>query len=43
MKARQTDDPLFGRGEVRADGRVIHSMYLFQVKTPAESRYVWDY
>ena len=43
MKAIPTDDPLFGRGEIRADGRVIHPMYLFQVKTPAESRYAWDY
>ena len=30
-----TDDPLFGKGIVRADGRKIHPAYLFQVKSPA--------
>ena len=43
MKAMPTDDPLFGKGEVRQDGRKIHPMYLYQVKTPAESRGAWDY
>jgi branched-chain amino acid transport system substrate-binding protein len=43
MKATPTDDPLFGQGLVRADGRVIHDMYLFQVKTPQESKGAWDY
>ena len=43
MKAMPTDDPLFGRGSVRADGRVIHDMYLFQVKSPADSKGPWDY
>jgi branched-chain amino acid transport system substrate-binding protein len=43
MKAIPTDDPLFGKGTVRADGRVLHPMYLFQVKSPSESRYDWDY
>ena len=43
MKAMPTDDTLFGKGEVRADGRVLHPMYLFQVKSPAESKYDWDY
>ena len=43
MKAMPTDDPLFGKGTVRADGRVLHPMYLFQVKSPAESKYPWDY
>jgi hypothetical protein len=42
MKAIPTDDPLFGKGSVRADGRVLHPMYLFQVKSPSESRYAWD-
>jgi branched-chain amino acid transport system substrate-binding protein len=37
MKELPTDDPLFGKGVVRADGRTIHPAYLFQVKTPAES------
>ena len=36
MKEMPTDDPLFGEGEIRADGRKIHDMYLFQVKTPDE-------
>ncbi|RYE82182.1 MAG: ABC transporter substrate-binding protein [Hyphomicrobiales bacterium] len=36
-------DPLFGEGEVRADGRVTHDMYLFRVKSPAESKGPWDY
>ncbi|WP_158922111.1 ABC transporter substrate-binding protein [Acidisphaera sp. S103] len=43
MKAMPTDDPLFGRGSVRADGQMIHDMYLWQVKSPAESKYAWDY
>ncbi len=43
MKEMPTDDPLFGKGTVRADGRKIHDMYLFEVKKPEESRYPWDY
>ncbi|HZF77642.1 MAG TPA: ABC transporter substrate-binding protein [Acetobacteraceae bacterium] len=43
MKAMETDDDAFGRGRIRADGRKIHPAYLFQVKTPAESRGAWDY
>lgn len=43
MKATPTDDPLFGKGQVRKDGRVIHPMYLFQVKSPAQSKGPWDY
>lgn len=42
MKAMPTDDPLFGKGTIRADGRKIHPMYLFQVKSPAESKGPWD-
>ena len=42
MKAMPTDDPLFGKGTIRADGRKIHPMYLLQVKTPTESRSEWD-
>jgi branched-chain amino acid transport system substrate-binding protein len=42
MKETPTDDPLFGKGQVRADGRKIHDMYLFQVKKPAESKGSWD-
>jgi len=43
MKATPTDDPLFGKGLVRADGRKIHAMQLVEVKSPAESRGPWDY
>jgi len=43
MKANPTDDPLFGKGSIRPDGRVLHPMYLFQVKSPAESKGPWDY
>lgn len=43
MKDLPTDDPLFGPGNIRADGRKIHPMYLFEVKTPGESKYPWDY
>ena len=43
MKAMPTDDPLFGKGIVRADGRKIHDMHLFQIKSPAESKKPWDY
>jgi len=42
MKAMPTDDPLFGKGTIRADGRKIHPMYLLQVKTPTESKSEWD-
>ncbi|MGB6749253.1 MAG: ABC transporter substrate-binding protein [Xanthobacteraceae bacterium] len=42
MKKMPTDDPLFGKGIVRADGRKIHPAYLFQVKSPAESKYPCD-
>ncbi|QEA12025.1 ABC transporter substrate-binding protein [Comamonas flocculans] len=43
MKKLPTDDPLFGKGVVREDGRKIHPAYLFEVKTPAESKAPWDY
>jgi branched-chain amino acid transport system substrate-binding protein len=43
MKETPTDDPLFGKGTVRADGRKIHPMYLFEVKKPQESKAPWDY
>jgi branched-chain amino acid transport system substrate-binding protein len=43
MKEMPTDDPLFGKGEIRVDGRKLHNMYLFEVKKPAESKYPWDY
>ena len=43
MKETATDDPLFGKGTIRVDGRKIHPMYLFEVKKPAESKGAWDY
>ncbi len=43
MKEMPTDDPLFGKGQVREDGRHIHPMYLWQVKKPEESKKPWDY
>jgi branched-chain amino acid transport system substrate-binding protein len=42
MKEMPTDDPLFGKGQIRADGRKVHPMYLFEVKKPAESKGEWD-
>ncbi len=43
MKAMPTDDPLFGKGTIRADGRKIHPAYLVEVKKPAESKGPYDY
>jgi len=43
MKEMPTDDPLFGKGTIRVDGRKMHDMYLFEVKKPAESKGKWDY
>jgi branched-chain amino acid transport system substrate-binding protein len=42
MKATPTEDRLFGKGTIRADGRKIHDMYLFEVKKPEESKGPWD-
>ena len=42
MKSMPTEDSLFGKGTIRADGRKIHPMYLFEVKKPAESKGEWD-
>jgi branched-chain amino acid transport system substrate-binding protein len=43
MKELPTDDVLFGKGIVRADGRKIHPAYLFEVKKPSESKGPYDY
>jgi branched-chain amino acid transport system substrate-binding protein len=43
MKEMPTDDILFGKGTIRADGRKIHDAYLFEVKKPAESKYPGDF
>jgi branched-chain amino acid transport system substrate-binding protein len=42
MKEIPTDDAVFGKGVIRADGRKIHPAYLFEVKSPAESKYPGD-
>jgi branched-chain amino acid transport system substrate-binding protein len=43
MKKTPTDDPLFGKGSVRADGRKVHPAYLLEVKSPAESKHPGDF
>ena len=43
MKSMPTDDSLFGKGSIRADGRKLHPAYLFEVKKPSESKGPWDY
>jgi branched-chain amino acid transport system substrate-binding protein len=43
MKEMPTDDPLFGKGSIRVNGRKMHSMYLYEVKKPSESKGPWDY
>jgi branched-chain amino acid transport system substrate-binding protein len=43
MKQMPTDDPLFGKGTIRADGRKVHPAYLVEVKKPAESKGPYDY
>jgi branched-chain amino acid transport system substrate-binding protein len=43
MKDTPTEDSLFGKGRIRADGRKVHPAYLLEVKKPAESKKPWDY
>jgi len=43
MKSMPTDDPLFGKGTIREDGRKLHPVYLFEVKKPSESKGPYDY
>jgi branched-chain amino acid transport system substrate-binding protein len=43
MKKFKGKDKLFGDVAIRQDGRVIHPMYLFEVKKPEESKYAYDY
>nr|WP_309139587.1 ABC transporter substrate-binding protein [Siccirubricoccus sp. G192] len=43
MKAMPTDDDAFGPGRIREDGRKLHPAYLFEVKSPEESKGAWDY
>jgi branched-chain amino acid transport system substrate-binding protein len=43
MKAQPSEDDLYGKAIIRPDGRRLIPSYLFEVKTPAESRKPWDY
>jgi branched-chain amino acid transport system substrate-binding protein len=43
MKATPVNDMFAQNGKIREDGRMVHDMYLVQVKTPAESKEPWDY
>jgi branched-chain amino acid transport system substrate-binding protein len=43
LKKTKINDVLAKDGYIRADGLMIHTMYVMQVKTPAESKYPWDY
>jgi branched-chain amino acid transport system substrate-binding protein len=43
MKELPTDDPLFGKGTIRADGRKIHDAYLYEVKKPTDSKHPGDF
>ena len=42
MREAPIDDPLFGPTTIRADGRAVHAMYIFQVKKPSESKSEYD-
>jgi branched-chain amino acid transport system substrate-binding protein len=43
MRAAPINDFFAQNGVIRADGLMVHDMYLYQVKTPAESHGAWDY
>jgi len=43
LKEIKWDDPIFGLSYIRADGRKMHDMYLFEVKKPSESKGPYDY
>ncbi|MDC8757814.1 ABC transporter substrate-binding protein [Janthinobacterium fluminis] len=43
LKSTKINDMFTKNGEIRPDGRMVHDMYLMEVKTPAESKYPWDY
>ena len=43
MKEMPINDMYATNGRIRADGRMVHDMYLYEVKKPAESKYPWDY
>jgi branched-chain amino acid transport system substrate-binding protein len=43
LRKTKINDMFAKNGSIRIDGRMVHDMYLMQVKTPAESKYPWDY
>ena len=43
LKKAKINDMFTKNGVIRADGRMVHDMYLMQVKSPAESKEPWDY
>lgn len=43
MKQAPSDDPVYGRTVIRADGRALHPVYVFETKPPAESKGGWDF
>ena len=43
LKSTTLNDDFVKNGKIREDGRMVHEFYLFQVKSPAESKYPWDY
>jgi branched-chain amino acid transport system substrate-binding protein len=43
MKSMPINDMFAKNGKIRADGRMVHDMYVYQVKKPSESKYPWDY
>lgn len=43
LKSMEIDDAVIRHGKIRADGRLVHDMYVFQVKAPAESKEPFDY
>ena len=43
MKELPINDFFAKNGKIRIDGRMVHDLYLYQVKKPSESKYPWDY
>jgi len=43
LKETTLNDVFVKNGKIRPDNRMVHDFYLFQVKSPAESKYPWDY
>ena len=43
LRKAKFNDMYQKNGYLRADGRVVHDMYLYQVKAQADSKYPWDY